>query len=139
MLAKNVPGERKPTSKLDPAIRKSSRKRWSGRDEVVASFAAGRHEKARHLILSDEVSGGNPRAMPLRNLAVELLQKLLKGARSVALAAQLVTGTLVFRNAEMSLRRYQESPVIETGKKLVRSDPACQGSCGRRATRRGTD
>src|SRR5207253_8884337 len=77
VLAKNAPGERKTDEELDHAIRQIiSTAVVSG--EVVDIFAAAGLKKPDLSILSDEFLA-DVRGMPQRNLAVELLQKLLKG------------------------------------------------------------
>src|SRR5262249_22730094 len=77
VLAKSTPGERKTDQELDVAIRQIS-SRAVVSDEVVDIFAAAGLKKPDISILSDEFLG-DIRGMPQRNLAVELLQKLLKG------------------------------------------------------------
>jgi type I restriction enzyme R subunit len=77
VLAKSTPGERKTDEELDLAIRQIvSRAVVSA--EVVDIFAAAGLKKPGISILSDEFLA-EVRGMPHRNLAVELLQKLLKG------------------------------------------------------------
>jgi type I restriction enzyme R subunit len=77
VLAKNIPGERKTSEELDHAIRQIvSRAVVSG--EVVDIFAAAGLKKPDISILSDQFLA-EVRNMPQRNLAVELLQKLLNG------------------------------------------------------------
>lgn len=77
VLAKNEPGERKSNEELDRAIRQIISKAMVS-DEVVDIFAAAGLKKPDISILSDEFLA-EVRGMPQRNLAVELLQKLLKG------------------------------------------------------------
>ena len=77
MLTKHAPGERKTDEELDHAIRQILSKALVS-DEVVDIFAAAGLKKPDMSILSDEFLA-EVRGMPQRNLAVELLQKLLKG------------------------------------------------------------
>ena len=114
VLAKSAPGERKTDEELDHAIRQIISKAMVS-DEVVDIFAAAGLKKPDISILSDEFLA-EVRGMPQRNLAVELLQKLLKGEIKTALAAQCRAGALVLPKCwSKSLRRYQNR-AIETAK-----------------------
>lgn len=77
VLTKSVPGERKTDEALDHAIRQIV-SRAVVSDEVVDIFAAAGLKKPDLSILSDEFLA-EVRSLPQRNLAVELLQKLLRG------------------------------------------------------------
>ena len=77
VLAKGAPGERKTDEELDHAIRQIV-SRAVVSDEVLDIFASAGLKKPDISILSDEFLA-EVRGMPQRNLAVELLQKLLKG------------------------------------------------------------
>src|SRR5438128_7243003 len=77
VLAKSISGERKSDEELDLAIRQIISKAVVS-DEVVDIFAAAGLKKPDISILSDEFLA-EVRGMPQRNLAVELLQKLIKG------------------------------------------------------------
>jgi type I restriction enzyme, R subunit len=77
VLARSTPGEQKTDEELDHAIRQIISKGMVS-DEVVDIFAAAGLKKPDISILSDEFLA-EVRGMPQRNLAVELLQKLLKG------------------------------------------------------------
>ena len=101
VLAKSTPGERKTDEELDLAIRQII-SRAVVSDEVVDIFAAAGLKRPDISILSDEFLA-DIRRMPQRNLAVELLQKLLtgeirtRGKRNVVQArsfAELSGGTL---------------------------------------------
>ncbi len=111
VLAKSTPGERKTDEELDLAIRQII-SRAVVSDEVVDIFAAAGLKKPDISILSDEFLA-DVRGMPQRNLAVELLQKLLKseiksrGKRNVV-QARSFAGLL-----EQSVRKYQNR-AIET-------------------------
>ena len=77
MLAKSTPGDRKTDEELDHAIRQIISKAVVS-DEVVDIFAAAGLKKPDISILSDEFLA-EVQDMPQRNLAVELLRKLLSG------------------------------------------------------------
>lgn len=76
-LVKSGSGERKTEQELDYAVRQLVSKAVSAGDEVVDVFSAAGLKKPDISILSDEFLA-EVKAMPHRNLAVELLQKLLK-------------------------------------------------------------
>ena len=97
VLAKRAPGERKTEEELDHAIRQIVSRRWRP-DEVVDIFAAAGLKKPDISILSDEFLA-EVRGMPQRNLAVELLQKLLKGEIKHAATQERRAGALVRRDA----------------------------------------
>ena len=77
VLAKSTPGERKTDEELEHAIRQIISKAVVS-DEVVDIFAAAGLKKPDISILSDEFLA-EVQGMPQRNLAVELLRKLLSG------------------------------------------------------------
>jgi type I restriction enzyme R subunit len=112
-LIKNEPGERKSGEDLDHAIRQIISKAMVS-DEVVDIFAAAGLKKPDISILSDEFLA-EVRGMPQRNLAVELLQKLLKGEIKLRSRRNLVQARLFSEMLETSLRRYQNR-AIETAK-----------------------
>ena len=113
VLAKNAPGERKTDEQLDHAIRQIISKAMVS-DQVVDIFAAAGLKKPDISILSDEFLA-EVRGMPQRNLAVELLQKLLKGEIRKRSLRNVVQGKLFSEMLEQSLRRYQNR-AIETAK-----------------------
>ncbi len=109
VLAKGTPGEQ--NEELDHAIRQIiSRAVISG--EVVDIFAAAGLKKPDISILSDEFLA-EVRGMPQRNLAVELLQKLLKGEIKTRLRRNVVLAKSFADLLEQAVRRYQ-SRAIET-------------------------
>ncbi len=81
-LAKRAPGEARPEEDLDHAVRQIISRAVSP-EGVVDIFAAAGLAKPDLSILSDEFLA-EVRGMPQRNLAVELLQKLLKGSSTPA-------------------------------------------------------
>jgi type I restriction enzyme R subunit len=113
VLAKNEPGERKSSEELDHAIRQIISKAMVS-DEVVDIFAAAGLKKPDISILSDEFLA-EVRGMPQRNLAVELLQKLLKGEIRIRSRRNVVQARAFSEMLEQSLRRYQNR-AIETAK-----------------------
>jgi type I restriction enzyme R subunit len=111
VLAKNSPDERKTDEELDLAIRQIiSRAVMS--DEVVDIFAAAGLKKPDISILSDEFLA-DIRGMPQRNLAVEMLQKLLKGEIRRRGRRNVVQARSFAELLEQSVRRYQNR-AIET-------------------------
>jgi type I restriction enzyme R subunit len=113
VLAKSAPGERKTDEELDHAIRQIISKAMVS-DEVIDIFAAAGLRKPDISILSDDFLA-EVRDMPQRNLAVELLQKLLKGEIKLRLKRNVVQGRSFADLLEQSLRRYQNR-AIETAK-----------------------
>jgi type I restriction enzyme R subunit len=113
VLAKNAPGEQKTDEQLDHAIRQIISKAVVS-EEVVDIFAAAGLKKPDISILSDEFLA-EVRTMPQKNLAVELLQKLLKGEIRTRLRRNVVSGRSFADLLEQSLRRYQNR-AIETAK-----------------------
>jgi type I restriction enzyme R subunit len=113
VLAKNVPGELKTDEELDQAIRQIISKAMVS-EEVVDIFAAAGLKKPDISILSDGFLA-EVRDMPQRNLAVELLQKLLKGEIRQRSRRNVVQGRSFADLLEQSLRRYQNR-AIETAK-----------------------
>ena len=77
---------------------------------VVDIFAAAGLEKPDISILSDEFLA-EVRGMPQRNLAVELLQKLLKGELSARRRKNIVQARSFAEMLEQTLRRYQNRAV----------------------------
>jgi type I restriction enzyme, R subunit len=113
VLAKAASGERKTDEDLDHAIRQIISKAMVS-DEVVDIFAAAGLKKPDISILSDEFLA-EVRGMPQRNLAVELLQKLLKGEIRIRSRRNVVQARSFSEMLEQSLRRYQNR-AIETAK-----------------------
>jgi len=111
VLAKGTPGERKSDEELDHAIRQIiSSALISG--EVIDIFAAAGLKKPDISILSDEFLT-EVRNMPQRNLAVELLQKLLKGEIRLRSKRNVVQSRSFSELLDQAIRRYQNH-AIET-------------------------
>jgi type I restriction enzyme R subunit len=109
VLAKNAPGERKSDEDLDHAIRQIVSQAIVS-DEVVDIFSAAGLRKPDISILSDEFLA-EVRDMPQRNLAVELLQKLLKGEIRTRSRGNVVKARSFTEMLEKALRRYQNRAV----------------------------
>ena len=111
VLAKRAPGERRSDEELDHAIRQIvSRAVLS--DEVVDVFQAAGLKKPDISILSDEFLA-EVQGMPQRNLAVELLQKLLKGEIKTRFRRNIVEARSFAELLEQAVRKYQNR-AIET-------------------------
>ena len=111
VLAKGAPGERKTDEELEHAIRQIVSKAIVS-DEVVDIFAAAGLRKPDISILSDEFLA-EVRGMPQRNLAVELLQKLLKGEIRSRSRRNVVQARSFAELLEQAIRKYQNR-AIET-------------------------
>jgi type I restriction enzyme R subunit len=113
VLAKGAASEHKTDEELDHAIRQIISKAVVS-DEVVDIFAAAGLKKPDISILSDEFLA-EVRGMPQKNLAVELLHKLLAGEIKTRLKRFMVQARSFAELLEQSLRRYQNR-AIETAK-----------------------
>ena len=113
VLAKNLAGESKTDEELEHAIRQIISRAVTS-DGVIDIFAAAGLKKPDISILSDEFLA-EVRGMPQRNLAVELLQKLLRGEIKNRAKRNVVQGRSFADLLEASLRRYQNR-AIETAK-----------------------
>lgn len=113
MLAKGTPGEGRTDEELEHAIRQIVSKAFVS-DEVVDIFAAAGLKRPDISILSDEFLA-EVRGMPQRNLAVELLQKLLKGEIRSRSKRNVVQARSFAVMLEQALRKYQNR-AIETAK-----------------------
>jgi type I restriction enzyme R subunit len=111
VLAKSGVGERKTDAELDHAIRRIiSQAIVPG--EVVDIFAAAGLKKPDISILSDEFLA-EVRDLPHRNLAVELLQKLLRGEIRARSARNVVQGRSFAALLDQAVRKYRNR-AIET-------------------------
>ncbi|MDS4041296.1 MAG: type I restriction endonuclease subunit R [Candidatus Competibacter sp.] len=109
VLAKSMPGERKTDEELDHAIRQIISKAMVS-DEVVDIFAAAGLKKPDISILSDEFLA-EVRGMPQRNLAVELLRKLLAGEIRTRAKHNIVQARSFAELLEQAVRKYQNRAV----------------------------
>ena len=109
VLIKRASSESRPEEDLDHAIRQIV-SRAVASEGVVDIFAAAGLEKPDISILSEEflieVQG-----MPQHNLAVELLQKLLKGEIAVRRRKNIVQARSFAEMLEQTLRRYQNRAI----------------------------
>jgi len=104
-LVKHIGDDRKPPELLDHAIRQIVSKALVS-DEIVDIFAAAGLKKPDISILSDEFLA-EIRGMPQRNLAVELLRKLLVGEIKTRSQRNVVQARSFTELLERSIRRYQ--------------------------------
>ena len=111
VLAKSMPGESKTDEELEHAIRQIISKAVIS-DGVVDIFAAAGLKTPDISILSDEFLA-EVRGMPQRNLAVELLQKLLKGEIKARSKRNVVQARSFADLLEQAVRKYQNR-AIET-------------------------
>jgi type I restriction enzyme, R subunit len=111
VLAKNAPGERKTDEELDHAIRQIISRAMVS-EEVVDIFAAAGLRKPDISILSDEFLA-EVQGMPQRNLAVELLRKLLAGEIRTRSRRNVVQARSFAELLEQAVRKYQNR-AIET-------------------------
>ena len=105
VLVKRAAAEARPEEDLDHAVRQLV-SRAVASEGVVDIFAAAGLDKPDISILSDEFLA-EVRGMPHRNLAVELLQKLLKGELATKRKKNLVQARSFAGMLEQTLRRYQ--------------------------------
>jgi len=105
VLVKRAPGEAKPEEELDHAIRQIV-SRAVAPEGVVDIFAAAGLKKPDISILSEEFLA-EVRDMPQRNLAVELLGKLLEGEIKTRQRKNIVRGRSFAAMLEQAIRRYQ--------------------------------
>jgi len=111
VLAKNTPDDGKSTEEIEHAIRQIVSKAVAS-DEVIDIFAAAGLKKPDISILSEEFLA-EVRDMPQRNLAVELLRKLLSGEIKIRLRKNVVQARSFAELLEKTIRKYQNR-AIET-------------------------
>ena len=109
VLAKRAPGDARPDEELDHAVRQII-SRAVAPEGVVDIFAAAGLTKPDISILSDEFLA-EVRGMPQRNLAVELLQKLLKGELATRRRKNIVQARSFAEMLEQTVRRYQSRAI----------------------------
>ena len=108
-LSKRAAGEARPEAELDLAVRQII-SRAVASEGVLDIFAAAGLDKPDISVLSDEFLA-EVRGMPHRNLAVELLQKLLKGEVSTRRRKNVVQARSFSEMLEQTLRRYQNRAI----------------------------
>ncbi|MEX5217454.1 MAG: HsdR family type I site-specific deoxyribonuclease [Nitrospira sp.] len=109
VLVKSAPGERKTDEELDQAIRQIISKAVVS-DEVVDIFAAAGIKKPDLSILSDEFLA-EVRDLPQKNLAVELLRKLLSGEIKTRSRKNVIQGKSFADMLEQAVRKYQNRAI----------------------------
>ena len=108
-LIKRAPGERRSDEELDSAVRQIVSRAVSS-DEVIDIFAAAGLKNPDISVLSDEFLA-EVRGMPHRNVAVELLQKLMKGELSIRRRKNVVQARSFAEMLEQTLRRYENRAI----------------------------
>src|SRR5205085_2494145 len=108
-LVKNAPGGQRDPELLDHAVRQLVSQAVAS-DKVVDIFAAAGLQKPDISILSDAFLA-ELRAMPQRNLAVEMLRKLLSDEIRVRLRKNVVESRSFSEMLEASIRKYQSRAV----------------------------
>jgi type I restriction enzyme R subunit len=108
-LAKRAPGEAKTEEELDHAVRQIV-SRAVASEGVVDIFATAGLKKPDISVLSEEFLA-DVRGMPQRNLAVELLRKLLNGEIRTRGRKNVVQARTFSEMLEQALRRYQNRAI----------------------------
>ncbi|MGH9382118.1 MAG: type I restriction endonuclease subunit R, partial [Thermoanaerobaculia bacterium] len=108
-LAKRAPGDAKTEEELDHAVRQILAKAVAP-EGVIDIFAAAGLDRPDISILSDEFLA-EVRDMPRRNLAVELLQRLLKGELRTRGRKNVVQARSFAEMLEQTLRRYRNRAI----------------------------
>ena len=108
-LSKRADSEAHPQEELDLAVRQII-SRAVASEGVIDIFAAAGLDKPDISVLSDEFLA-EVQGMPHRNLAVELLQKLLRGELSARRRKNVVQARSFAEMLEQSLRRYQNRAI----------------------------
>ena len=108
-LAKRTPGEARPEEELNLAVRQII-SRAVASEGMLDIFEAAGLDRPDISVLSDDFLA-EVQGMPHRNLAVELLQKLLKAELSVRRRKNVVQARTFSQMLEQTLRRYQNRTV----------------------------
>ena len=108
-LSKRSTGEARPEEDLDFAVRQII-SRAVASEGVMDIFAAAGLDKPDISVLSDEFLA-EVQGMPQRNLAVELLQKLLKGELHIRQRKNVVQARSFAEMLEQAMRRYQNRAI----------------------------
>jgi len=111
VLAKSAPGDRRSPEDIDHAIRQIV-SRAVASNEVLDIFAAAGLKNPDISILSEEFLN-EVRGMPQRNLAVEMLRKLLESEIKTRRRKNVVQARSFAKLLEAAIRRYQNR-AIET-------------------------
>ena len=108
-LSKRTVTDARPEEELDLAVRQII-SRAVASEGVIDVFTAAGLEKPDISVLSDEFLA-EVQGMPHRNLAVELLQKLLRGELSTRRRKNVVQARSFAEMLEQTLRRYQNRAI----------------------------
>lgn len=108
-LTKRTPSESRPLEDLDHAVRQILAQAITP-EGVVDIFAAAGLNKPDISVLSEEFLA-EVRGMPHKNLAVEVLQRLLKNEISRLRRTNLIQGRTFSELLEQTLRRYQNRAI----------------------------
>jgi type I restriction enzyme R subunit len=108
-MQKSITGGRRSPEELDVAIRQIV-SRAVASDQIIDIFAAAGLKRPDVSILSDEFLA-EVRDMPHRNLAVEMLRKLLDGEIKTRKRKNVVQGRSFAQMLEESIRRYQNRAI----------------------------
>ena len=108
-LAKRTPGEARPEEELNLAVRQII-SRAVASEGMMDIFEAAGLDRPDISVLSDDFLA-EVQGMPQRNLAVELLQKLLKAELSIRRGKNVVQARTFSQMLEQTLRRYQNRTV----------------------------
>ena len=108
-LLKKAPGEARSDEELDNAIRQIV-SRAVASEEVIDIFAAAGLNKPDISVLSEEFLS-EVQGMPHRNVAIELLQKLIRGELSTRRRKNVVQARSFAEMLEQTLRRYENRSI----------------------------
>jgi len=109
VLSKSATSDRRSPGELDQAIRQIVSKAVAS-DEVIDIFAAAGLKKPDISILSDEFLA-EIRGMPQRNLAVEVLRKLLEKEIKTRSKKNIIQARSFAEMLEQSIKRYQNRAI----------------------------
>ena len=109
VLAKRAPGDARPEEDIEHAVRQII-SRAVAPEGVIDIFTAAGLAKPDISILSEEFLA-EVRGMPQRNLAVELLEKLLKGELATRRRKNIVQARSFADMLEQTIRRYQNRAI----------------------------
>ena len=109
VLAKRAPGDARPEEDIDHAVRQII-SRVVASEGVIDIFAAAGLPNPDIAILSDGFLA-EVRDLPHRNLAVELLQKLLRGQINTRRRKNVVQARSFLEMLEQTIRRYQNRAI----------------------------
>jgi type I restriction enzyme, R subunit len=109
VLAKRAPGDARPEEDIEQAVRRII-SRAVAPEGVIDIFAAAGLAKPDISILSEDFLS-EVRGMPQRNLAVELLQILLKGELATRRRKNVVQTRSFAEMLEQTIRRYQNRAI----------------------------